>query len=88
MNAILRRMWSWVKTEPARVHIYAALTPVVGILVERGVVTSSYVPYIEAGLLAVLGIAGVETARSQVVPISKLTPTQPAATPDPSVSSA
>lgn len=66
------RLYRWAQTEPARVRIYGALVPVVGILVQRGLVTGSEVPLVEAALLALLGIGGVESARAKVVPLAKV----------------
>lgn len=66
--AVLR---AWARTEPVRVRVYLALLPLGGLLVARGVITGSDVPYLQAVLLTVLGLAGGESARARVTPVGK-----------------
>lgn len=71
----LRAAWAvlraWARTEPVRVRVYVALVPLGGLLVARGVITGSDVPFLQAALLAMLGLAGGESARARVTPVGK-----------------
>lgn len=54
--------------EPVRVRLYGVLTAVVALLVGRGILTGYEAPLWIALAAAVLGVAGVETARADVTP--------------------
>lgn len=70
----MKRFLAWARTEPARVRIYGVLIPIAGLLVARGIIAGSDIPFYEAVLVALLGIPATETVRAKVVPLSKLGP--------------
>ena len=60
--------------EPVRVRLYGVITALVTLLVGRSVLTGYEAPLWIALAAAVLGVAGVETARADVTPTHRVPP--------------
>ena len=68
MGRSLRRLGRLLAREPVRVRLYGVIAALVAILVARGLITGYEAPLWTALAAAVLGVAGVETARDRVTP--------------------
>lgn len=58
-------------SEPVRAYLYPILVAIIGVLVAYGIIDSEQAAVWTAVGVAVLGVAGVETARSKVTPVAK-----------------
>lgn len=76
-NRVASTLVAWASSEPVRLRIYAAMTPVLALLVARGILSDSDVPYAAAAILAILGISGTESARARVTPWAPPGPSLP-----------
>lgn len=59
----------WNKLEPIRSYVYTLLVPTEALLVGYGIVDNVHGDLWVAAVTAVLGVVGVEIARSKVKPL-------------------
>ena len=74
---MFKKLLAYVKQEPVRVHLYTVVGLVLGLLVAKGIIHESDLPYV-LGIAA--AILGVETLRGQVSPAAPA-PIEPDPTP-------
>lgn len=68
MRRTLTTLTALLAREPVRVRLYAVISAIITLLVGRSIITGYEAPLWIALAAALLGVAGVETARADVTP--------------------
>lgn len=63
---MLSKLWSYIRQEPVRVHLYTVVGLVLALLVGKGIIHENDLPYILGVAAAILG---VENLRGKVAPV-------------------
>jgi hypothetical protein len=68
------KLAQWAAEEPVRLYVYSVVAAILAVLVTYGVVDETALPVILAAVSALVAVPAVETARSKVSPVDRITP--------------